>query len=112
MAGTAYLLANISPLHLMCDYRDIGYFSDPDSDLFEKQPVIAVYDQFPGGIGLSAKLFEKLEEILLQCLQALNDCPCSQGCPSCVGPSGENGKGGKESANQILVLLTNKHIKS
>ena len=105
LAGVAYLLANISPLFLMCDYRDIGYFSEPESDLCEKQPVIAIYDQFPGGIGLSAKLFEKLDEVLRQCFQALNDCPCSQGCPSCVGPSGENSNGGKESAKQILISL-------
>jgi ATP-dependent helicase YprA (DUF1998 family) len=48
----------------MCDYRDIGYFSEPESDLCEKQPVIAIYDQFPGGIGLSAALFLKLDVIL------------------------------------------------
>jgi DEAD/DEAH box helicase domain-containing protein len=106
LAGVAYLLTSISPLFLMCDYRDIGYFSEPESDLCEKQPVIAIYDQFPGGIGLSANLFDKLDIILQQCLQVLNDCPCSQGCPSCVGPAGENGIGGKETAKQILENLT------
>ena len=105
LAGVAFLLANISPLFLMCDYRDLGYFIEPESDLCEKQPVIAIYDQFPGGIGLSAKLFEKLDDVLRQCLQSLDDCSCSQGCPSCVGPSGENGIGGKESAKQILTSL-------
>ena len=105
LSGVAYLLSNIAPLFLMCDYRDIGYFSEPESDLCEKQPVIAIYDQFPGGIGLSAALFLKLDVILHHCLQALNDCPCSQGCPSCVGPAGENGIGGKESAKQILEYL-------
>jgi len=105
LSGAAFLLSNIAPLFLMCDYRDIGYFSEPESDLCEKQSVIAVYDQFPGGIGLSSALFEKLEVILPQCLQAVIDCPCSQGCPSCVGPAGENGIGGKESAKQILEYL-------
>ena len=106
LSGVAFLLSNIAPLFLMCDYRDIGYFSEPESDLCEKQPVIAIYDQFPGGIGLSAALFDKLDVILRHCLQALKDCPCSQGCPSCVGPAGENGIGGKESAKQILEYLT------
>ncbi len=60
LSGVAYLMANISPLFLMCDHRDIGYFCEPESELCQKQPVIAIYDQFPGGIGLSAKLFEML----------------------------------------------------
>ena len=105
LSGVAFLLSNIAPLYLMCDYRDIGYFSEPESDLCEKQPVIAIYDQFPGGVGLSAALFEKLDVILRHCLRALMDCPCSQGCPSCVGPAGENGIGGKESAKLILECL-------
>ena len=105
LSGTAYLFSNIAPLFLMCDSHDIGYFSDPEYDFCEKQPVIAIYDQFPGGIGLSAKLFDKLNIILSQYLQALNDCSCSQGCPSCVGPAGENGIGGKESARQILESI-------
>lgn len=105
LSGTAFLLSNIAPLFLMCDYRDISYFSEPESDLCEKQPVIAIYDQFPGGIGLSAALFEKLNIVLRHSFQVLNNCPCSQGCPSCVGPAGENGIGGKESAKQILKYL-------
>ena len=90
----------------MCDYRDIGNFCDPESEICEKQPVIAIYDQFPGGIGLSAKLFEKIDLILKQCLQTIINCPCTQGCPSCVGPAGENGIGGKESAKQIFGIDT------
>ena len=105
LAGVAYLMANISPLFLMCDYRDLGYFSESESDICEKQPIIAIFDKFPGGIGLSAKLFEKLDEVIKHCSLALNACLCSQGCPSCVGPSGENSTGGKESAKQILTLL-------
>jgi len=105
LSGVAYLMSNIAPLFLMCDYRDIGYFCEPESGLCEKQPVIAIYDQFPGGIGLSAGLFEKIDVILRHSLQALNDCSCSQGCPSCVGPAGENGIGGKESAKQIIQYL-------
>ena len=105
LSGVAYLMSNIAPLFLMCDFRDIGYFCEPESELCKKQPVIAIYDQFPGGIGLSAALFEKIDLILQHSLQALNDCPCSQGCPSCVGPAGENGIGGKESARQIIEYL-------
>ncbi len=105
LAGVAYLISNIAPLFLMCDYRDIGYFSEPESDLCKKLPIIAIYDQFPGGIGLSAALYEKIDVMLQHCRQALADCPCTQGCPSCVGPAGENGIWGKESAKQILENL-------
>ena len=31
LSGVAYLLANLAPLSLLCDYRDIGYFCEPES---------------------------------------------------------------------------------
>ena len=105
LSGVAYLLGNLAPLHLLCDSRDIGYFSEPESDLCEKKPVIVVYDQFPGGIGLSAKLYELMNDILFHSLEIVNLCVCEQGCPSCVGPAGENGVGGKIPAREILKLM-------
>ena len=36
----------------------------------------------------------------------VNSCKCRDGCPSCVGPAGENGIGGKQETLALLSLLT------
>jgi DEAD/DEAH box helicase domain-containing protein len=105
LSGVAYLVANLAPLTLLCDHRDIGSFSEAESEMTEGRPVIAIYDQFPGGIGLSAKLYENIEDVLKQSLEMIDQCGCEDGCPSCVGPAGENGLGGKEFAKEILKLM-------
>ncbi|MDK2980104.1 MAG: box helicase protein [Chloroflexota bacterium] len=105
LGGFAYLFANIAPLHLMCDQSDIGYFADPQSKYNQKQPMVVVYDQFPGGIGLSAELYNIADQVIADCRDVIRHCGCRDGCPSCVGPSGENGVGGKEAALHITQNL-------
>lgn len=110
LSGLAYLIGNMSPLFLLCDIHDIGFISDPQSKICENQPVIIIYDQFPGGIGLSARLYDFFPEVLEKCLDVLLACPCENGCPSCVGPAGEDGQGGKGPAREILNRLIVKNI--
>ncbi|MEW5899937.1 MAG: DUF1998 domain-containing protein [Acidobacteriota bacterium] len=62
-------------------------FTEPD---FE--PNIFIYDNYPGGIGLSPGLFELEKTLLQHALKTINVCPCQEGCPSCVGPSRETSK--------------------
>ena len=123
--GLAYLLHHVSPLFMMCDLHDVGVsigdnmtgesvpprhiplkmtaceeppvFFKPD---FE--PNIFIYDNYPGGIGLSPALFELDKKLLKHCLKTINLCPCQEGCPSCVGPAGETGKQAKQVAQDIL----------
>ena len=40
-------------------------------------------------------------------LELVSECLCMDGCPSCVGPGGENGYGGKQEALEILKELIN-----
>jgi DEAD/DEAH box helicase domain-containing protein len=48
-----------------------------------------------------------MRELLLEkALQVAEDCPCSYGCPSCVGPVGEVGEDGKRTAIRLLKELT------
>lgn len=103
LAGLAYVLRNLAPLYLMCDIRDLGIHSDPQSPLAEGTSVVVVYDNIPEGIGFSERLFEIHGELLSQAYELINNCECSSGCPSCVGPAGENGIGGKI---ETLALLT------
>ena len=106
MAGVSYLLHNLSPLLLMCDGEDIGVHYDPNSPLGEGRPTVVFYDTIPGGLGLSQNLYERHAELLVQGRETILYCECEDGCPSCVGPIGEEGSGGKTEALAILKALT------
>jgi DEAD/DEAH box helicase domain-containing protein len=98
-------LGHLAPLFLMCDARDVGVHSDPQSPLADGQPVVVVYDQVPAGVGFSERLFELHEELMANALDLVVACECTEGCPSCVGPAGENGQGGKRQTLAILEAL-------
>jgi len=126
--GLAYVLHHVSPLFLMCDIHDIGVSigdnstgeSVPPKDLLAKiqplhgtpfysemdfEPNIFVYDNYPGGIGLSPSLFDLEKRLLDTCLKTIAACPCQDGCPSCVGPTKESGELAKEVAVEMLSRL-------
>lgn len=96
LAGLAYALGNLAPLFLMCDDRDLGVHADPKSPLAGGNPAILIYDRIPAGIGFSQRLYEIHEILLQRANQLVGACECADGCPSCVGPGGENGMGGKQ----------------
>ena len=58
-------------------------------------PAVVVYDAIPGGIGLSERLYELQTELLIAGAGVGQGLPVQDGCPSCVGPGGEFGSGGK-----------------
>jgi len=105
LAGLAYALANLAPLFLMCDPDDLGMLVEPTGSAVFDQPSIVLFDLVPAGIGFSQKLFEMHTDLLARALELVGECPCEDGCPSCVGPGGENGMGGKIEALAILHLL-------
>lgn len=106
LAGLGYALANLAPLFLMCDNGDLGLHIEPAENAVFGQPSVVLYDQIPAGIGFSQKLFELHEELLRRALELVSACPCEDGCPSCVGPAGENGMGGKMETMAVLRELT------
>src|SRR4030066_145731 len=71
------------PLFALCDRTDIGGVSTPfHPDAGQAQ--VFIYDAYPGGIGITAKGFEMMEELWAAALQAIEECPCQEGCPSCI----------------------------
>jgi DEAD/DEAH box helicase domain-containing protein len=70
------------------------------------EPNIYLYDKYPGGVGLSEPLFRMSESLLEKTQRLIANCPCENGCPSCVGPIGEIGEKGKEAALEILRRLS------
>jgi len=105
LAGLAYVLGQLAPLFLMCDSRDLGVHADPQAAFADGQPAVVIYDNVPAGIGFSQKLFEMHDELLARALELVTACECEDGCPSCVGPGGENGAGGKRETIAIVKLL-------
>ncbi len=98
---------SLVPLLALCDRGDLGGISMP----FHPQVgcgCVFLYDGHPGGVGIAARAFEELPELLTRVLSLLDSCPCDDGCPSCIqSPKCGNGnrpldKGG---AARVLRLL-------
>jgi DEAD/DEAH box helicase domain-containing protein len=105
LAAVSYLLGNIAPFFLMCDITDLGFHSEHESPLGEGCPVVVIYDNFPGGIGLSKKLYEINDTLIKAAYEQVSACSCAEGCPACTGPVAENGLGAKQHAKAILAEL-------
>ncbi|MBF0621645.1 MAG: DEAD/DEAH box helicase [Magnetococcales bacterium] len=137
--GAAYCLHTVAAMHTMSEMSDLGravgdqdagWFASVnarergtmrdrdgnqmDPDMFDTQtrrfqPTLFLYDNIPGGIGLSEPLFEQ-RNILIQSAHALIEgCSCRFGCPACVGPilrSDERpDESPKKSALELLSLF-------
>ena len=81
-------LRTMATLLVMCDRRDLGVAVGNTGEA-EYAPNIYLYDNYPGGIGLSEPLFDLHHRLLEQTLRMIEHCACAAGCPSCVGPVGE-----------------------
>ncbi len=106
LAGLAYVLGNLAPLFLMCDSGDLGTHIEATPSAAFNSPSVVLYDHVPAGIGFSQRLFELHAELLLRARELVEQCECSDGCPSCVGPGGENGSGSKPAALALLKECT------
>lgn len=110
LAGLSYVLGHLAPLFLMCDAGDLGVHSDPQSPLAEGAPTVVIYDHIPAGIGLAEKLYELHPELISRARDLVSDCECADGCPSCVGPGGENGASGKRETLALLKALATRDV--
>ena len=71
------------PLVATCDRWDIGGVSTPmhpDTGM----TTIFIYDGYPGGAGITERGARDADRWLRATLEAIRQCPCSRGCPSCV----------------------------
>ncbi|MDF2835462.1 MAG: ATP-dependent helicase [Paenibacillus sp.] len=101
LLGIANVLVHIAPLYLMCDPFDIRVVPQVKA-IHSQKPTIYFYDRYPGGIGLSERLYEVHDELIEKAQRLITSCTCQSGCPACVGPIEEVGLLGKE---QALALL-------
>ncbi|MBI4683607.1 MAG: DUF1998 domain-containing protein [Nitrospirae bacterium] len=87
LAGTLHAaehaIISCMPLFALCDKGDIGGLSYPFYPGF-KEPAIFIYDGYEGGVGLTKRAFDVIEEWFRSALMVITECDCSDGCPSCV----------------------------
>ena len=125
MFGLLHALESVACLLLMCDQRDLGSTigegapleggeadrsrdslpGGHDAPVEFFRPTLYLYDNYPGGIGLSEPLYHIHEELVRRTRELIAGCVCENGCPSCVGPAGETGTKAKEAALAILDRL-------
>jgi len=94
----------ILPLFALCDRNDIGGVSTPfHPDTGKAQ--IFIYDAHPGGIGIAEKGFDFVEKLWETTLKVITECPCLDGCPSCIqSPKcGNNNKPLDKKAAHVLL---------
>ncbi len=110
IVGLAFALRQVAQLLLMCDGHDIGISIDSGdgeglASAAANPQKIFVYDNYPGGIGFSAPLYQMHRELLTSARRLIADCPCENGCPGCVGPVGNTGPMAKAAALGILDVV-------
>jgi DEAD/DEAH box helicase domain-containing protein len=105
MAGLSFLLKTLSPVFVMCGPEDLDVIFDSKNDITGFENSLLIYDNIPFGLGLAFSLYENFEYIMPEMLLHLKDCGCHQGCPSCVGPTSEDGYGGKQETIRLIELL-------
>lgn len=105
LTGLAYVLRHLAPLYVMCDRGDL-HVTPQVKAVHSEKPTIFLYDRYPGGIGLSEKIFNVFPEMLKQARQLIRTCSCKNGCPSCVGVTDAPQR--KAAALSLLQLITGK----
>jgi len=78
-----HTLIALLPLWAMCDRWDIGGLST-NVHYQTGRPTIFVYDGHAGGVGITARGFDRFEDWVEDTTRLLQRCPCAAGCPSCV----------------------------
>jgi DEAD/DEAH box helicase domain-containing protein len=104
MMGVSNLLRIVAPLYLMCSPRDLAISYQVKSP-FTDLPTLILYDNCPGGIGLSEKAYLMRGMLISHAKSIVSNCGCEKGCPSCAGPVNEIGSDGKAMAKLLLSEL-------
>ncbi len=81
--ATEHAQIAVLPLLAMCDRWDIGGLSTNFHDQ-TGAPTIFIYDGHPGGVGIARTAFARFEELCEDAGRLIGECPCAEGCPSCV----------------------------
>jgi len=129
--GAAYALHTAAAVSVMADGRDLqkavgsgdaaffatqdqrgrgqwrnaeGKPQSPEQDA-AFNPTVYLYDNHPGGIGLSEPLFRRAAELVAGAMLLVRSCECKNGCPTCVGPILAADEASERSAKTLALTL-------
>ena len=105
LQGLAHLLGRVAPFFVMADSSDLHATAMVRSP-FTDRPTLYLYDACPGGVGFARRIFRQFDEVRQAAREHLAQCPCEQGCPSCVGAATESGGTAKRGAAWLLALAS------
>ena len=88
LTGAAYAIQSFIPLFVRCDRTDVHVVPQVKA-IHTGKPTIFIYDSYPGGIGLSEKIFGRWDELLEKAAEHVRGCLCDNGCPVCIGAQEE-----------------------
>ncbi|MBD7906921.1 DEAD/DEAH box helicase [Sporosarcina gallistercoris] len=103
MTGAAHTMQSFIPLFVQCDRTDIHVVPQVKA-VHTGKPTFFIYDSYPGGIGLSEKMFDLWNALLRQAASHVSSCECEAGCPICTGPP-ESDMNLKLGAEKLLKSL-------
>lgn len=78
-----HTLIGLLPAFVLCERADVGGVSYPAYGP-DGQPVIFIYDGYPGGVGYVAAGAARFSEWLTAARDLLRSCRCQSGCPRCI----------------------------
>jgi DEAD/DEAH box helicase domain-containing protein len=117
LRGVGHALETVATIALMCDPRDLGaalgdatggtMASDkaPAAQGRAYDPTLFLYEHCPGGTGIAERIFEQREALLARTEKLVAACPCQDGCPACVGPTGSGSCDVGRSRKSVALLL-------
>ncbi|KAJ0981938.1 hypothetical protein J5N97_010193 [Dioscorea zingiberensis] len=84
--AASHALLNVVPLYLMCNTSDLRSECANPHETRNIPERILLYDQHPGGIGISTKVQLLFRELLTAASELVTTCSCSTdaGCPNCI----------------------------
>jgi DEAD/DEAH box helicase domain-containing protein len=85
LIGAGRAIQTIASVLLMVDPRDLGLVAQVRSP-HQEAPTIYLYESVPGGVGLSERLWQRHDELIVGATELISACACEGGCPACTGP--------------------------
>nr|XP_015900835.1 uncharacterized ATP-dependent helicase YprA isoform X4 [Ziziphus jujuba var. spinosa] len=84
--AASHAVLNVVPLRIICDSLDLAPECPNPHDTRYYPERILLYDQHPGGMGVSMQVQPFFMELLAAALELLSFCCCSgnTGCPNCI----------------------------
>ncbi len=92
------------PLFALCDRMDLGGVSYPFNPELGNAAIF-IYDGHEGGVGLTRRGLECVEEWFTSTIRLMEECPCEIACPSCTqDPQCGNNNEPLDKRGAIMIL--------